>query len=102
VTEARSADRVPTISTEDVLDALEAEALWIMRETAGAFRKPVLMYSIGKDSSVLLHLARKAFWPAPIPFPLLHVDSTWEFGEMISHRDRIVAEYGAERDRRQE
>ena len=96
MTEARSADRVPTISTEDVLDALEAEALWIMRETAGAFRKPVLMYSIGKDSSVLLHLARKAFWPAPIPFPLLHVDSTWEFGEMISHRDRIVAEYGAE------
>jgi sulfate adenylyltransferase subunit 2 len=85
-----------SISTEDVLDSLEAEALWVMRETAGAFRKPVLMYSIGKDSSVLLHLARKAFWPAPIPFPLLHVDSTWEFGEMIGHRDRIVAELGAE------
>lgn len=85
-----------SVSTEDVLDALEAEALWIMRETAGAFRKPVLMYSIGKDSSVLLHLARKAFWPAPIPFPLLHVDSTWEFAEMISHRDRIVEELGAE------
>lgn len=86
----------PTASTDDVLDALEAEALWVMRETAGAFRKPVLMYSIGKDSSVLVHLARKAFWPAPIPFPLLHIDSTWEFAEMISHRDRVVAELGAE------
>lgn len=85
-----------TVSADDVLDVLEAEALWIMRETAGAFRTPVLMYSIGKDSSVLLHLARKAFWPAPIPFPLLHVDSTWEFQEMIAHRDRIVAELGAQ------
>lgn len=78
-----------------VLDALEAEAIWVMRETAGAFRRPVLMYSIGKDSSVLLHLARKAFHPGPIPFPLLHIDSTWEFREMIEHRGRMVAELGA-------
>ncbi len=78
-----------------VLDALEAEAIWVMRETAGAFRRPVLMYSIGKDSSVLLHLARKAFYPGPIPFPLLHIDSTWEFREMIEHRGRMVAELGA-------
>lgn len=86
----------PTVTHDAVLDALEAEALWTMRETAGAFRRPVLMYSIGKDSSVLLHLARKAFWPAPIPFPLLHIDSTWEFSEMITHRDRIVADLGAD------
>ena len=85
-----------TVSPEAVLDALEAEAIWVMRETAGAFRRPVLMYSIGKDSSVLLHLAQKAFWPAPIPFPLLHIDSTWEFTEMITHRDRVVASIGAE------
>jgi sulfate adenylyltransferase subunit 2 len=78
-----------------VLDALEAEAIWVMRETAGAFRRPVLMYSIGKDSSVLLHLARKAFYPGPIPFPLLHIDSTWEFREMIEHRERMVADLGA-------
>ena len=82
-------------ASDAVLDALEAEAIWVMRETAGAFRRPVLMYSIGKDSSVLLHLARKAFHPGPIPFPLLHIDSTWEFREMIEHRERIVAELGA-------
>ncbi len=81
--------------SDAVLDALEAEAIWVMRETAGAFRRPVLMYSIGKDSSVLLHLARKAFHPGPIPFPLLHIDSTWEFREMIEHRERMVAELGA-------
>lgn len=86
---------VTSASSDAVLDALEAEAIWVMRETAGAFRRPVLMYSIGKDSSVLLHLARKAFHPGPIPFPLLHIDSTWEFREMIEHRDRIVEELGA-------
>jgi sulfate adenylyltransferase subunit 2 len=80
--------------SDTVLDELEAEAIWAMRETAAAFTRPVLLYSIGKDSSVLLHLARKAFHPAPIPFPLLHVDSTWEFTEMIEHRDRIVASLG--------
>ena len=81
---------------EAVLDALEAEAIWAIRETAAAFERPVLMYSIGKDSSVLLHLSKKAFAPGPIPFPLLHIDSTWEFREMIEHRDRVVAEVGAE------
>jgi sulfate adenylyltransferase subunit 2 len=85
----------PAAGSDAVLDALEAEAIWVMRETAGAFQRPVLMYSIGKDSSVLLHLARKAFHPGPIPFPLLHIDSTWEFREMIEHRERMVAELGA-------
>ena len=84
----------PEVAHDDVLNALEAEAISIMRETAAAFANPVLMYSIGKDSSVLLHLARKAFFPAPIPFPFLHVDSQWEFREMIEHRDRVTAELG--------
>ena len=75
-----------------ILKALEAEAIEIFRETAASFRNPVLLYSIGKDSSVLLHLAKKAFYPAPIPFKLLHIDSTWNFKEMISFRDRIVVE----------
>ena len=75
-----------------ILKELENESIEIFRETAMGFKKPVLMYSIGKDSSVLLHLARKAFYPSPIPFPLLHVDTTWKFKEMISFRDRIVAE----------
>jgi sulfate adenylyltransferase subunit 2 len=75
-----------------ILKALEAEAIEILRETAASFRKPVMMYSIGKDSSVLLHLAKKAFYPAPIPFQLLHVDTTWKFKEMISFRDQVVAE----------
>ena len=82
------------VTPEDVLDHLEDEAITILRETAAAFRKPVLLYSIGKDSSVLLHLARKAFYPAPIPFPLMHVDSQWEFAEMIAHRDRMAEEIG--------
>jgi sulfate adenylyltransferase subunit 2 len=76
------------------LKALESESIEILRETAAAFRKPVMMYSIGKDSSVLLHLAKKAFYPAPIPFPLLHIDTTWKFKEMISFRDEVVAEAG--------
>jgi len=79
---------------DDVLDHLEAEAIGIIRETAAAFRNPVLLYSIGKDSSVLLHLARKAFHPAGIPFPAMHVDSQWEFAEMIAHRDRMAQEMG--------
>ncbi len=82
------------VSEDDVLNALEAEAIGILRETAAAFRRPVLMYSIGKDSSVLLHLARKAFWPGTIPFPFLHVDSQWEFREVIEHRDRMAQELG--------
>ncbi len=69
------------------LDELEAEAIHILRETAAGFERPVLMYSIGKDSTVLLHLAMKAFWPAKPPFPMLHVDTTWKFREMIEFRD---------------
>lgn len=76
------------------LDELEAEAISILRETAGAFEKPVMLYSIGKDSSVLVHLARKAFAPVAIPFPCMHVDSQWEFAEVIAHRDRMAREYG--------
>lgn len=82
------------VAHDAVLDALENESIGILRETAAAFKKPVLMYSIGKDSSVLLHLARKAFYPAGLPFPCLHVDSQWEFKEVIDHRDRMAAEIG--------
>jgi sulfate adenylyltransferase subunit 2 len=86
----------PLISPDDVLDTLENEAIYILRETAAAFARPVLMYSIGKDSSVLLHLSRKAFYPAGFPFPCLHVDSQWEFREVIKHRDRMAKEMGFE------
>ncbi len=75
-----------------ILRELENESIEIFREAAVSFRKPVMMYSIGKDSSVLLHLARKAFYPSPVPFPLLHIDTTWKFKEMIEFRDRIVAQ----------
>ena len=75
-----------------ILKELENESIEILRETAVGFRKPVMMYSIGKDSTVLLHLARKAFYPAVIPFPLLHIDTTWKFKEMITFRDKVVAE----------
>ena len=74
------------------LEALEAEGIEILRETAAAFERPVMMYSIGKDSSVLLHLARKAFFPSRIPFPVLHIDTTWKFREMIAFRDRTARE----------
>ena len=74
------------------LKLLEAESIHIFREAAAQFRAPVLLYSIGKDSTVLLHLARKAFWPAKPPFPLLHVDTTWKFQDMIAFRDRTVSE----------
>jgi sulfate adenylyltransferase subunit 2 len=83
-----------TVSEDDVLDALEAEAILVYREVAGAFRRPVLLYSIGKDSSVLLHLARKAFAPAPIPFKVMHIDTTWKFREMIEFRERMREELG--------
>jgi len=76
------------------LDLLEAESIHIFREAAAQFRKPVLMYSIGKDSTVLLHLARKAFWPQKPPFPLLHVDTTWKFKDMIAFRDKTVRDFG--------
>jgi len=76
------------------LQQLEAEAIHVMREVVAQFERPVMLYSIGKDSSVLLHLARKAFHPGGIPFPLLHVDTTWKFREMIEFRDRTAAELG--------
>lgn len=76
------------------LDQLEAESIYIMREVAAMCEKPVMLYSIGKDSSVMLHLARKAFYPEKPPFPLLHVNTTWKFREMIEFRDRTVREYG--------
>jgi sulfate adenylyltransferase subunit 2 len=77
------------------LDALESEAIHVFREAVAAARNPVLMYSVGKDSSVLLHLARKAFHPGPLPFPLLHIDTTFKFRDMYAHRERMVAETGA-------
>lgn len=76
-----------------VLSALEAESIHIFREIAAGFEKPVMLYSIGKDSTVLLHLARKAFSPARIPFPVMHVDTTWKFRDMIVFRERKVREY---------
>ena len=76
------------------LRALEAESIEIMREVAASFERPVMMYSIGKDSSVLLHLARKAFFPSRIPFPLLHINTTWKFAEMIAFRDRMAEQHG--------
>ena len=80
-------------SSPEILRALENESIEILRETAAAFRKPVLLYSIGKDSAVLLHLAMKAFYPAPIPFPVMHIDTTWKFREMISFREEMVEKY---------
>lgn len=78
------------------LEQLEAESIHIMREVVAEFENPVMLYSIGKDSSVLLHLARKAFYPGKIPFPLLHVDTGWKFREMIEFRDRVAKKYGFE------
>lgn len=78
------------------LDELEAEAIYIMREVAAECEKPVMLYSIGKDSSVMLHLAMKAFYPEKPPFPFLHIDTTWKFREMIEFRDRIAKEKGIE------
>ncbi|GIU25338.1 sulfate adenylyltransferase subunit 2 [Shewanella colwelliana] len=76
------------------LKQLEAESIQIMREVAAEFDNPVMLYSVGKDSSVLLHLARKAFYPGKIPFPLMHVDTTWKFKEMIAFRDETAKKYG--------
>src|SRR5215831_11677738 len=77
------------------LRELESESIYILRETVAQFRNPVLLYSIGKDSSVLVHLARKAFYPGPLPFPFLHVDTGYKFKEMIEFRDRFCKEIGA-------
>ncbi len=78
------------------LQRLEDEAIHILREVVAEYRKPVMLYSVGKDSSVMLHLARKAFYPASPPFPLLHIASGWDFQALIQHRDRIAAAYGLE------
>jgi sulfate adenylyltransferase subunit 2 len=84
------------LSSASYLSRLESESIEILREVAASFERPVMMYSVGKDSSVLLHLARKAFFPSKIPFPLLHIDTTWKFREMIAFRDRMAAEHGFE------
>jgi sulfate adenylyltransferase subunit 2 len=81
-------------TTLDALGRLESEAVHIMREVAGEFDRPVILFSGGKDSTLLLHLAVKAFWPAPVPFPLLHVDTGHNFDEVIEFRDRMVKRYG--------
>src|ERR1700694_88165 len=78
------------------LDRLEAESIHIFREVVAEAERPVLLYSIGKDSAVMLHLARKAFHPAPPPFPLLHIDTTWKFKAMYEYRDRIARDGGME------
>ena len=78
------------------LKQLEAESIHILREVVAEFENPVMLYSIGKDSSVMVHLARKAFHPAPPPFPLLHVDTTWKFQAMYAHRERMAQEFGME------
>jgi sulfate adenylyltransferase subunit 2 len=78
------------------LDRLEAESIHILRETVAEAERPVMLYSIGKDSAVMLHLARKAFFPAPLPFPLLHVDTTWKFRAMYELRDKVAADPAVE------
>ncbi len=98
MTEARSSD-IPeprNLARTSHLRRLEAEAIHIMREVVAQCERPVMLYSIGKDSSVMLHLARKAFYPTRIPFPLLHIDTTWKFRDMIAFRDRTVSELGLE------
>lgn len=80
----------------DHLQALENEAIHIFREVVAEFHNPVMLYSVGKDSSVLLHLARKAFYPAPVPFPLLHIDTGWKFHQMIAFRDQVMSDYDLE------
>jgi len=87
---------MPDMPALSHLDRLEAESIHILREVASGFTNPVMMYSVGKDSSVLLHLLVKAFYPARPPIPLLHVDTGWKFGEMIAFRDRRAAETGTE------
>ena len=78
------------------LDRVEAESIHILRETVAEAARPVMLYSMGKDSAVMLHLARKAFYPGPLPFPLLHVDTTWKFRDMYANRDQVAATEGTE------
>lgn len=87
---------IETPATRTHLRQLEAESIHIIREVVAEFENPVMMYSIGKDSSVMLHLASKAFYPAPPPFPLLHIDTTWKFREMIEFRNRTAKKLGME------
>lgn len=87
---------VQIMCAQSYLDELEAEAIYIMREVAAECEKPVMLYSIGKDSSVMLHLAMKAFYPEKPPFPFLHIDTTWKFHEMIEFRDQKAKELGIE------
>src|SRR3954470_20317689 len=86
----RGADRIVRSLTH--LDRLEAESIHIMRETVAEADRPVMLYSIGKDSAVMLHIAMKAFYPSPLPFPLLHVDTTWKFRDMYALRDKVAAD----------
>jgi sulfate adenylyltransferase subunit 2 len=88
------APAAPPATLPKHLKRLEAESIEIMREVVAGFKSPVMLYSIGKDSSVMLHLAIKAFHPAPLPFPLMHVDTTWKFAEMIAFRDRTIKRLG--------
>src|SRR6478735_10320680 len=87
-------DVVSSQSKMNHLKVLEAESIYILREAVAEFERPVMLYSIGKDSSVMLRLAQKAFHPGPIPFPLLHIDTSYKFREMIEFRDRYTAELG--------
>ncbi len=89
-------NKSPAISRISHLDKLEAESIFIMRETVAETSRPVMLYSMGKDSAVMLHLARKAFFPAPLPFPLLHVDTTWKFRDMYALRDKVAAQPGVD------
>src|SRR5437899_8929782 len=82
------------VEPQSHLRRLEAEAIFIMREVVATFERPVMLYSIGKDSQVMLHLARKAFHPAPLPFSLLHIDTTWKFRDMYAFRDAFVKQHG--------
>src|SRR3982074_3563878 len=84
------------VKTLTHLERLEAESIQIMREVVAECETPVMLYSVGKDSAVMLHLARKAFYPAPPPFPLLHVDTTWKFKAMYELRERMAKESGME------
>ncbi|MCL7940097.1 sulfate adenylyltransferase subunit CysD [Halomonas sp. ATCH28] len=94
--EAATGALAPSRQRQTHLQQLEAESIHIIREVVAEFANPVMLYSIGKDSSVMLHLARKAFYPGPPPFPLMHINTTWKFREMIAFRDRMAAESGME------
>lgn len=95
-TQVRGGALLPSLQRLNHLQALEAESIYIVREAAAEFDRPVMLYSIGKDSSVMLRLAQKAFHPGKIPFPLLHIDTSYKFPEMISFRDNYTKELGAQ------